>query len=187
MDMDTWGLLEEDAVRRTERVGAWSVTLLYGSDDADLGGPVGIQITPVDTNDAEAWEKGITSTLLREIPLTEISRKVRAEQVDERSAGGSLPSLATLALAARQQKGLTPVYLSALAAMYQHYTQVAPKKAVDAVAHALDRPVNTVKMHVVRARRDGYLEGHPGTSVTVKARDVINTEIQSEALWALRK
>jgi len=83
---------------------------------------------------------------------------------------------------------ITEVYLARLALAYE----VAARDHRDVslrIAAALNRPLQTVKGHLVRARKEGFLspstvEGREGGEATSKAKDIIvSTPVRIPAEW----
>lgn len=83
---------------------------------------------------------------------------------------------------------ITEVYLARLALAYE----VAARDHRDVslrIAAALNRPLQTVKGHLVRARKEGFLspspvEGREGGEATSKAKDVVvSTPVRIPAEW----
>ena len=85
--------------------------------------------------------------------------------------------MAMLIAASDQAEGrVTDLYLARLADAYE--TAVSDHRDVSTrLAEALDRPLQTVKGHLMRARKDGFLtptlEGREGGQTTSKAKDLI--------------
>ena len=107
--------------------------------------------------------------------------RMQDEYVQRRSALGPLEGpLASLRAAWEQAGGeITPTYLAALAVAYEHvHAEPGHGSIMVTLGEVIGRPPGTVKGHVVRARKEGYLSpvgpGQSGGDATVKARDLVN-------------
>ncbi|MFR9802339.1 hypothetical protein ACL02T_08555 [Pseudonocardia sp. RS010] len=108
-----------------------------------------------------------------------IMEPLRRSAVQQRRAAGQADGLVALARAWDESGGeITDRYLAHLAVAYEQVSRVPGHRAVnETLADAIGRPVGTVKGHVLRARKAGFLSptgmGRGGGAATEEARKIV--------------
>lgn len=156
-------MIEWNEVRTEQEIGGWTVDLYWVSDDIQ-GGPTKVVVRPTDEKHAPLG--GVSSTILRQINFragaTKAREKVAAEDVSyEQEAEGEKPPQVAMPLlrSMLDTSGVTDVYLVMLATEYLARVARGEEKPVDHIAEELGRSLGTVKNHLWRARKDGFLKG----------------------------
>jgi hypothetical protein len=107
----------------------------------------------------------------------EVRRQSRERYRQQMEQASELPQMKALADAYEAGAGrVTDLYLAQLAVVY---AELAPqhRNVSMRIATALSKPLQTIKGHLMRARKEGYLsetvEGREGGQATKKALDIL--------------
>lgn len=135
-----------------------------------------VQITITTTSDDEDGQLGYDELLYAARQIQDLARREYRVPLAQRSRIG-VEAVQQMVDAYTKANGrITDDYLARLALAY---AQLAPRRrdVSTALADALDKPVPTVKGHIMRARREGFLteavDGKEGGEATPKTREVI--------------
>jgi hypothetical protein len=144
-----------------QRLGPWEVMLSWPADE-DQGGPVSMTITPADDATDEDLIGGLSSTWLRQIdfraarelwvsvnalsPSWEEAERFRAEQL-QRILG---------------HDGVSEGYLAYLAEAYVFLVRAGERSVAAKLAEMTGRSPDTMKQHLHRVRKAGFLTTIPG-------------------------
>lgn len=156
-------MIEWNEVRTEQEIGGWTVDMYWVEDDIQ-GGPTKVIVRP--TDETRVPLGGVSSTILRQINFragaTKAREKVAEEDLayeqqaeDEKPPQVAMPLLKALL----DTGGVTDVYLVLLATEYLARVVRGEEKPVDHIADELGRSLGTVKNHLWRARKDGFLKG----------------------------
>lgn len=133
-----------------------------------------VQIVIKPTTDDEDGQIGYDELLYSARQIMEFARREHRPPLYRRINSGAVAAMVD----AYNKSGgkITDEYLAKLAVAY---AELAPERrdVSTALADALERPTPTVKGHIGRARRDGFLteasDGREGGEATDKARQLI--------------
>lgn len=156
-------MIEWNEVRIEQEIGGWTVDMYWVAEDIQ-GGPTKVLIRPTDGEQAPVG--GVSSTILRQIDFRTGAMRAREkvaaddlayeqEAEDEKPPQVAMPLLRSML----DTSGVTDVYLVLLATEYLARVTRGEGKPVDHIAEELGRSLGTVKNHLWRARKDGFLEG----------------------------
>jgi hypothetical protein len=144
----------------------WVVEMEWREGDYD-GGPAGMWIRPADPDSPPAG--GLSSTVLRRIDFRTTKAKLLKELATNPHGWRGSPERQKELDADRVEKlrlqlanGVTPEYLALLASNYIHRVKSGQPKPVERLAEDLGRPLQTIRGHLWRARKDKLLKGSPG-------------------------
>lgn len=121
------------------------------------GGPDTLTVQPVDPQAPPFG--GISTPLLREIPLADAAREAREQQ--DVPVGYRPPDPAAVR-AELHDHGVTERALARVAALYVHYVNTGTARPVQVIAQDTGRSAVTVRGWLTRARKDGLLTGAHG-------------------------
>lgn len=133
-----------------------------------------VQIVIQPTTDDEDGQLGYDELLYAARQIQEFARREYRMPLLRRAGSGSVR-----AMVEAYNKGGTKITDEYLATLSIAYGELAPQRrdVSTALADALDKPVPTVKGHIMRARHGGFLteaaEGREGGEATDKAREVL--------------
>ncbi|MFJ2778564.1 hypothetical protein [Kitasatospora sp. NPDC087315] len=176
---------EERGLEVTQQQGAWAVRMWW-PEGPITGGPQRITIEKAEGASPRDVARGISTTVLRRLDLSAAVDSVKdlaplAQQTFEELAQSFTASgeAAGLLLA---NEGVSERYLVMLAATYKAMSDTGFPAPIPRLAQLIDRRPETVKDHLKKARRDGYLStlaGKAGGELTDKAMAVM--EAMAEA------
>ncbi|MFJ8140473.1 hypothetical protein [Streptomyces sp. NPDC096013] len=175
---------DESGFEITQEQGAWVIRMWWPAGPI-AGGPQ--RITVEASGDAVTRDvaRGISTTVLRRLDLAAAMKL--AEQAPELQQGMAevtakveeAGSSAGLLLA---DQGVSETYLAMLAATYKTMADTGAPAPVPWLARLIGRRPETVKDHLKRARREGYLTtvaGKAGGDLTEKATEALATFAKS--------
>ncbi|MFC6886434.1 MULTISPECIES: hypothetical protein [Actinomadura] len=164
---------EADGVERVTRVGAWDVAMRWPSLANE--GPTEIRISPAPGIDPRRLARGITTGVLRAIPLSEVAGEVRGlwrsaqeGKPDAERVRHSLERMARLVREAMQvdprpgRRGRPDEFYVAVAVIYARYVDLRDPKPVRRVAELCGENWRTVANWVRLARQRGLLTENAG-------------------------
>ncbi|MGY0234975.1 hypothetical protein [Longispora urticae] len=163
------------------QLGELQATLTFTADVPDA---IGLTIQPADANAPLA--RGITTGVLRDIPLTEIAQAARKALDDAHGIGQNTEALIdTVRQADSVASGLTPEYLSALSWAYVQLAGVPNARPIQILADGLGKNPGTLKNHIREARKRDYLTspstGYAGGELTSLARKTLSSLIPKDS------
>ncbi|WP_405889663.1 hypothetical protein OG427_05605 [Streptomyces sp. NBC_00133] len=141
------------AEETTQQVGPWLVRAVWGAGPF----PMELHIT---TDDAEAAAHGITQTVLREVQLNRLvafaGHRLKAVEAAD-AVADAVMALNTHSTGAKGS--LSEDYYRALAEAYSACRAVFMRHPVKYLAEETGRNAGTIRNHLTKARKLGYLEG----------------------------
>ncbi|WP_433545065.1 hypothetical protein ACQPZG_07615 [Streptomyces sp. CA-294286] len=160
--------------------GPWRITMWW-PEGAVSGGPQKIVIEAEEDAPPGDVARGISTTVLRRLDLAgavERARELAPTTPPWQAERGRLLDLVRLAARLLTDEGVSPRYLSVLCLTYRDLTDKGVQAPVPWLAEHLDRRSETVKDHLKKARRDGYLTsraGRAGGALGDRAAEVLAT------------
>jgi hypothetical protein len=163
-----------------QEIGGWTVEMTWREGDYQ-GGPAGMWIRPTDTDSPP--QGGLSSTVLRQIDFRKAKDNL-VKDLEARPHGWrGTPDQQRARDAERVEriryqlaKGISPEYLALLASNYILRVNSGQPKPVESLADDLGKPLQTIRGHLWRARKDGLLSGSAGRKggdLTVKAMTIL--------------
>ncbi|MEW1548992.1 hypothetical protein [Streptomyces tsukubensis] len=170
---------DDSGLEITQHQGAWRIRMWWPSGPV-TGGPQRISIEKAEEAPAREVARGISTTVLRrlDLPAAVKAAQEAAPSIEEgareitqaiEAAGGAAKRLLDL-------QGVSVPYLVALSAAYVQMSGTGAVRPVDWLARLIERRPETVRDHLKKARRDGYLSslaGKAGGDLTEKAKAVL--------------
>ncbi|WP_326629766.1 MULTISPECIES: hypothetical protein [unclassified Streptomyces] len=169
---------DESGFEVTQQHGAWVVRMWWPAGPV-AGGPQRIAVEQADDAPARDVARGISTTVLRRLDLAaalnlakvapEAQRTLEDVTLKLNESGG----VAGLLLA---NEGVSERYLAKLAVTYKGMADSGADAPVSWLARLIDRRPETVKDHLKKARREGYLgtlAGKAGGELTDKSKAVL--------------
>jgi hypothetical protein len=175
---------DESGFEITQGQGAWVIRMWWPTGPI-AGGPQRITVEASEGAVTRDVARGISTTVLRRLDLAAAMKL--AEQAPELQQGmeevtakvEEAGSSAGLLLA---DQGVSETYLAMLAATYKTMADMGAPAPVPWLARLIGRRPETVKDHLKRARREGYLTtvaGKAGGELTEKATEALATFVKS--------
>ncbi|MFJ8471513.1 hypothetical protein [Kitasatospora sp. NPDC094011] len=176
---------DESGLEITQQQGPWVIRLWWPGGQV-VGGPQRVTIEKTDEATEQDVALGISTTVLRRLDLpgaVEMARTM-APQAQEVLTGlteriDASGEAAALLLA---NEGVSERYLVMLASLYKHMADTGAPAPIPWLARLIDRRPETVKDHLKKARREGYLStvtGRAGGQLTDKAMAVLESMAQA--------
>ncbi|MFI7344396.1 hypothetical protein ACIBUY_41425 [Streptomyces sp. NPDC050085] len=131
--------------------------------------------------------RGISTTVLRRLDLTaamNLAKQAPEMQSTLEDAAQRLSESGERAGRLLADEGVSERYLALLAATYKGMADAGAPAPVRWLARVVERRPETIKDHLKKARRDGYLgtvAGKAGGELTDKARAVLNSMSDAES------
>ncbi|MFI2031373.1 hypothetical protein [Streptomyces buecherae] len=154
-------MTETSGYEVTQRQGAWIVRMWWPHGPVS-GGPQRIAIEAAADAPAPEVARGITTTVLRRVDLPGAVALAEEESPGQDAAhevGAKMQELGSTARALLDREGISGAYLAALAAAYAYAAANGVSGPTQWLAKAINRnPANT-RVHLSRARKEGYLNG----------------------------
>ncbi|MGX9228626.1 hypothetical protein [Streptomyces albus] len=173
--------MTDDGFEIRQRVGSWVLAAWWPTGHYQ-GGPQRLAIEPAPDADPRDKARGVTTTVLRRME-PELSRIAEKTQELHKSAYGVAQQLdqgADAVKAVLASEGISERYLALLSALYVGASEAGNPAPVRWLAESLGKNLNTIKDHMKRARRDGFLETtadrKAGGVVTEKARQLLEAD-----------
>ncbi|MGW2368639.1 hypothetical protein ACWCZ5_24055 [Streptomyces sp. NPDC001667] len=174
-------MADENGFEITQHQGAWDIRMWWPSGPV-TGGPQRITIEQAENAPARDVARGISTTVLRRLDLTEAVRAMqeRAPSLEEeaREIGQAIEEAGKGAGRLLAMQGVSVPYLVVLSTVYVQMANMGATRPVDWLAQLIERRPETVRDHLKKARRDGYLSslaGKAGGELTEKARAVLDS------------
>jgi hypothetical protein len=154
----------EEGLEIVQFRGPWSITMWW-PEGAVSGGPQKVVIEAGEDVPPGDVARGISTTVLRQLDIAGAVK--RAQEIAPttppwQAEQGRLLELARLAARLLSDEGVSPRYLSLLSLTYRDLTDKGVQAPVPWLAEQLDRRPESVKDHLKKARRDGYLTSRAG-------------------------
>ncbi|MFH9074819.1 hypothetical protein [Streptomyces alboflavus] len=175
----------ESGLELTQQQGtAWVIRMWWPTGPL-TGGPQRITIEPAEEATPRDVARGISTTVLRRLDLAAAMKLAEQAPEFQRAMEGVGQKIDQAGLAAGRElarAGVSELYLSLLAATYKSMADMGAPAPIPWLSRLIDRRPETVKDHLKRARRDGYLTtiaGKAGGDLTDKATAVLNAFTES--------
>jgi hypothetical protein len=155
----------------TQEIGPWLVTFKW-PDGATQGGPRSIEIGPRPGATEEELAGGLSSTVLRKVDFTAAADQWRAGQQPHLDV--ARVDVAGLRRAAKE--GLTPTYLSHLAAAYVTLVDQGDPRVTATLAEMVGKRPETIRAHLKQSRSLNLLtsiKGKAGGQITDRAKALL--------------
>ncbi|MFE2041088.1 hypothetical protein ACFXAZ_09175 [Streptomyces sp. NPDC059477] len=175
----------ESGFEITQEQGAWVIRMWWPTGPI-TGGPQRITVESAQGAAARDVARGISTTVLRRLDLAaamklaesapELQQGMKEVTAKVEEAGSSAGMLLAT-------EGVSETYLALLAATYKTMADSGAPAPVPWLARLIDRRPETVKDHLKRARREGYLTtvaGKAGGELTEKATEALATFAKSD-------
>ncbi|MEV5984692.1 hypothetical protein AB0L85_06660 [Streptomyces sp. NPDC052051] len=173
--------MTDDGFEIRQRVGSWVLAAWWPTGHYQ-GGPQRLTIEPAPDADSRDKARGVTTTVLRRLEpeLSRIAEKAQGLHESVHGLAKQLDQGAEAVRAVLDTEGISARYLALLSALYVSASEAGNPAPVRWLAEVLDKNLNTIKDHMKRARRDGYLETttdrKAGGVVTDKARELLEVD-----------
>ncbi|MFJ7155844.1 hypothetical protein ACIQUQ_12970 [Streptomyces sp. NPDC101118] len=162
-----------------QRHGGWVIRLWWPAGPV-TGGPQRITVEAVDDAESRDVMRGISTTVLRRVDIAaavEIARTAPEAQRTLEDFTRKLDVLGETAGRLLAEEGVSERYLATLSMTYASMAEGGAPAPVPWLARLIGRRPETIKDHLKKARRDGYLgtvAGKAGGRVTGKVDDILN-------------
>ncbi|RLU94773.1 hypothetical protein CTZ27_18910 [Streptomyces griseocarneus] len=170
---------DEDGFEIAQRHGGWVVRLWWPTGPI-MGGPQRMTVEPADDAEPRDVARGISTTVLRRLNLAAAAELTKNDPEMRRTLEEFSQVVDAHGEAAGRllvEEGVSERYLAALAATYSAMA-AAGASPVPWLARLIGRRPETIKDHLKKARRDGYLgtvAGKAGGGLTEKAKTILNS------------
>ncbi|MGV9278284.1 hypothetical protein [Streptomyces griseosporeus] len=161
----------------TQQQGAWVVRMWWPVGPVN-GGPQRITIEPDGDAPAREVTRGISTTVLRRLDVAAalaLAKQAPEAQRTLEEVAGKLNEMGEAAGLALEGEGVSERYLALLVVTYTAMADFGASAPIPWLARLIGRQPETVKDHLKRARRDGFLTtvaGKAGGELTDKAKAV---------------
>ncbi|MFI5944397.1 hypothetical protein ACIBCB_29710 [Streptomyces uncialis] len=163
----------------TQQQGAWDIHMWWPSGPV-TGGPQRVTIEKAEEAPERDVARGISTTVLRRLDLAAAVKAAQdAAPSLEEGAREATQAIEAAGVAAKQlldREGVSAPYLVTLSTVYVHMAGTGAVRPVDWLARLIERRPETVRDHLKKARRDGFLSslaGKAGGDLTDKAKAVL--------------
>ncbi|MFC8928716.1 hypothetical protein ACFXGD_16510 [Streptomyces albidoflavus] len=169
---------DESGFEITQGQGAWVIRMWWPTGPI-TGGPQRITVEAAEGAAVRDVARGISTTVLRRLDLAAAMKL--AESAPELQEGmadvtAKVEQAGEAAGLLLTNEGVSAPYLAMLAATYKSMADMGAPAPVPWLARLISRRPETVKDHLKRARRDGYLTtvaGKAGGELTEKATSTL--------------
>ncbi|MGA4849269.1 hypothetical protein ACOBQB_24535 [Streptomyces sp. G5(2025)] len=174
-------MTDESGFEITQHQGAWNIHMWWPSGPV-TGGPQRITIEKAEEALPRDVARGISTTVLRRLDLAAAVKA--AEEAAPSLEEGAREITQTIEEAGVTAKrlldlgGVSAPYLVTLSAVYVQMAAIGARRPVDWLARLIERRPETVRDHLKKARRDGFLTavaGKAGGELTDKAKAVFDS------------
>jgi hypothetical protein len=169
----------------TQQQGAWVVRMWWPVGPIN-GGPQRITIEPAEGAPAREVARGISTTVLRRLDVAaawKLAKQAPEAQRTWEEAAGKLNEMGEAAGLALKGEGVSGRYLTLLASAYTAMADFGAPAPIPWLARLIGRRPETVKDHLKRARRDGFLTtvaGKAGGELTDKAKAILEKMAEAD-------
>ncbi len=169
----------------TQQYGGW-VVRLWWPEGPVTGGPQRMTVEPADDAEPRDVVRGISTTVLRRLDIAaamQLARKAPEAQRTLQDFTQRLDASGEAAGRLLAEEGVSERYLATLALTYSAMAAGGAPAPVPWLARLIQRRPETVKDHLKKARRDGYLgtvAGKAGGEVTDKTKSVLDSMAGAE-------
>ncbi|PHQ51300.1 hypothetical protein BLA24_16300 [Streptomyces cinnamoneus] len=171
---------DESGFEVSQQQGGWVVRMWWPTGPV-TGGPQRITVEAADDASARDVVRGISTTVLRRLDIAAAMNAAKMAPEAQRTLEDvtrKLDESGEAAGALLADEGVSERYLAMLAATYKGMADTGAPAPVPWLARLIDRRPETIKDHLKKARRDGYLStlaGKAGGDLTEKAKAVLDS------------
>lgn len=171
---------DESGFEISQQQGGWVVRMWWPTGPV-TGGPQRITVEAADDASPRDVVRGISTTVLRRLDIAAAMNAAKMAPEAQRTLEDVTRKLEESGEAAGTllaNEGVSERYLAMLAATYKGMADSGAPAPVPWLARLIDRRPETVKDHLKKARRDGYLStlaGKAGGDLTEKAKAVLDS------------
>ncbi|MER5303376.1 hypothetical protein [Streptomyces lasiicapitis] len=176
----------ESGFELTQQQGAAWVIRMWWPTGPLTGGPQRITIEAAEGATPREVARGISTTVLRRLDLPAAMKLAEQAPELQQAMTEVAEKREQLGLAAGRElasAGVSELYLALLAATYRVMADMGAPALIPWLARAIDRRPETVKDHLKRARREGYLTtiaGKAGGNLTDKTLSILEAFAKSD-------
>jgi hypothetical protein len=172
------------AERTVIPIGAWDVELVYGQG---LGsGPTELHITPSQAATEAQTAGGITSAVLRDIPLSEAATRIARRQRDMQLLDDLVEHVAVMAAGRPGRRGRDDLFYAVMSATYVLLRVFGERKPVAALASRTELGIDTIRTQIKEARKRGMLTGQAGKTGGELTMEALNLLTEDHAVRLTR-
>ncbi|MGW7364818.1 hypothetical protein ACWGI8_15645 [Streptomyces sp. NPDC054841] len=170
---------DESGFEITQQQGGWVVRMWWPTGPV-TGGPQRMTVEPADDATPRDVVRGISTTVLRRLDIAAAMNVAKVAPEAQRTLEDVARKLKESGEAAGQllaNEGLSERYLAMLAVTYTGMADSGAPAPVPWLARLIDRRPETVKDHLKKARRDGFLStlaGKAGGELTEKSKAMLD-------------
>ncbi|MER5568132.1 hypothetical protein OHU17_21595 [Streptomyces goshikiensis] len=171
---------DESGFEVTQLQGGWVIRMWWPAGPI-TGGPQRITVEPAEDAETRDIVRGISTTVLRRLDLSaavNLAKTAPKAQETLENVTRELDAGGEAAGRLLASEGVSDRYLALLAATYAAMAESGAPAPVPWLARLIDRRPETIKDHLKKARRDGYLgtvAGKAGGDVTDKTKAVLKS------------
>jgi len=168
----------ESGFEITQEQGAWVIRMWWPTGPI-TGGPQRITVEAAEGSATRDVARGISTTVLRRLDLAaaiKLAEKAPELQQGMEEVTAKVEEAGSAAGLLLTNEGVSEPYLAMLASTYKTMADLGAQAPVPWLARLIGRRPETVKDHLKRARREGYLTtvaGKAGGELTEKATQVL--------------
>ncbi|GHC62694.1 hypothetical protein [Streptomyces flavofungini] len=177
---------DESGFEITQQQGAWVVRMWWPTGPV-TGGPQRITVEQAEDAPARDVARGISTTVLRRLDIAAALNLAKKAPEMQRTLEDVTQQLETTGETAGRllaEEGVSERYLATLAFTYKAMADIGAPAPVPWLARLIGRRPETVKDHLKRARREGYLStlaGKAGGELTDKSQAVLDAMSGAES------
>ncbi|WP_234021667.1 hypothetical protein [Streptomyces sp. 351MFTsu5.1] len=176
----------------TQAQGAWVIRMWWPTGPI-TGGPQRITVEAAEGATARDVARGVSTTVLRRLDMAaamKVAEKAPELQQGREEVTAKVEKAGEAAGVLLADEGVSEPYLAMLAATYKTMADMGAPAPVPWLARLIDRRPETVKDHLKRARREGYLTtvaGKAGGELTDKATEMLAAFVDPDEVQDFRK
>ncbi|MFG2141656.1 hypothetical protein [Streptomyces sp. NPDC048650] len=176
---------DESGFEIAQQHGGWVVRMWWPVGPI-TGGPQRVTVEPADDAEPRDVVRGISTTVLRRLDIAAAINLAKMAPEAQQTLQDYAQRLSASAEAAGQllaAEGVSKRYLATLAATYAAMADSGAPAPVPWLARLIERRPETIKDHLKKARRDGYLgtvAGKAGGELTDKAKAVLDSLVTED-------
>ncbi|MEV0414616.1 hypothetical protein AB0I68_28360 [Streptomyces sp. NPDC050448] len=174
---------DESGFEITQQQGSWVIRMWWPVGPI-TGGPQRMTVEPVDNAEPREVVRGISTTVLRRLDIAaafNLAKRAPEAQRTLEELSRLVESTGEAAGRLLASEGVSERYLATLTLAYSSMAESGAPAPVPWLARLIERRPETIKDHLKKARRDGFLgtlAGKAGGEVTEKAKAVLGLDSQ---------
>ncbi|MCX5124882.1 hypothetical protein OG898_16480 [Streptomyces sp. NBC_00193] len=172
---------DESGFEITQQQGSWVIRMWWPTGSI-TGGPQRMTLEPVDGAEPRDVARGISTTVLRRLDIAaalNLAKKAPEAQRTLEDLSRQVEATGEAAGRLLAAEGVSERYLATLTLAYSAMAESGAPAPIPWLARLIERRPETVKDHLKKARRDGYLgtlAGKAGGEVTDKAKAALGLD-----------